>query len=163
MKTLSVRILAPFILLPLVLVMALPTAASAQSASASASASPGASQYANGLGSAAAANGAAKDTGDIPPAFSDNVTNGAEVVNETMSGSGRSAAQASVPADPVPTTSASAGSSSLAPAAADPAAANPAAEDLTTLPETGGAPLLALGAGLLLVAGGLCARRLLRR
>jgi LPXTG-motif cell wall-anchored protein len=32
----------------------------------------------------------------------------------------------------------------------------------TVLPETGGAPLLALGASVLLVAGGLVARRILR-
>jgi LPXTG-motif cell wall-anchored protein len=41
---------------------------------------------------------------------------------------------------------------------ASPAAASPAAE----LPETGGSSLIALGAGVLLVAGGLLARRIVR-
>lgn len=53
-----------------------------------------------------------------------------------------------------------------APAGAVPAgaaSAGAAAEDLTALPETGGASFLALGSGVLLIAGGLCARRVLRR
>jgi hypothetical protein len=47
-------------------------------------------------------------------------------------------------------------------AAAGSAAAGSAAAATETLPETGGASLLALGAGALLVAGGLLARRIVR-
>ncbi len=56
--------------------------------------------------------------------------------------------------------SASSSASSSASASASSSASSSAAT--TTLPETGGASLLALGAGALLVAGGLVARRIVR-
>jgi LPXTG-motif cell wall-anchored protein len=63
----------------------------------------------------------------------------------------------------VPEGSASASASaSAAPAAAASASAAASAPAATVLPETGGASLLALGAGALLVAGGLVARRIVR-
>jgi hypothetical protein len=57
---------------------------------------------------------------------------------------------------------ASAAAEADAAAAAGSAAAGSAAAATETLPETGGASLLALGAGALLVAGGLLARRIVR-
>ncbi len=56
--------------------------------------------------------------------------------------------------------SASASAAGSASAASEGSAS--AAAETTTLPETGGASLLALGAGALLVAGGLLARRIVR-
>ncbi len=54
------------------------------------------------------------------------------------------------------------GSASAAAGSASAASSASAAATTTTLPETGGASLLALGAGALLVAGGLVARRIVR-
>lgn len=140
----------------LILLPAFPTPATAQSASASAStsASPGSDQYATEGGDVTAANDAV-DAGDIPPAFSNNVTNGAEAVNEAMAARDAPSAKASI-------------STTSAPAGSDPTSSsttNSAAENLTVLPDTGGVPLPALGAGLLRVAGagGLCAHRMLRQ
>lgn len=123
---------AAFLVLALILAVLLPGPALAQSsasASASASPSPGTAQYTQ--------NAATADVGDAPGAFSENVTDGTEEVNETLTSGSVPSARASVPPDS-------------------------AAENLTVLPDTGGAPLAALGAGLLLVAGGVCARRMLR-
>jgi LPXTG-motif cell wall-anchored protein len=58
--------------------------------------------------------------------------------------------------------SASAASEGSASAASEGSASASAAAATETLPETGGASLLALGAGALLVAGGLLARRIVR-
>ena len=151
-----------FLALTLVLIPASPAQAQSASASASpnASASPGTVQYQDSFGSAAAgvagANNAS-DAGDIPPAFSKNVTNGAEAVNDAMADEAP-AAEASASTGSAPSSSASAGA-----VPADAASAGAAAEDLKVLPETGGASSLALGSGVLLVAGGLCARRMLRQ
>ena len=57
----------------------------------------------------------------------------------------------------------SAGSAAPTGSSASSASAGSVEEGLTVLPETGGAPLPALGVGLLMVAGGLCARRMVRR
>ena len=54
------------------------------------------------------------------------------------------------------------GSASAAAGSASASAAGSASAATETLPETGGASLLALGAGALLVAGGLLARRIVR-
>jgi hypothetical protein len=64
-----------------------------------------------------------------------------------------------VPVEGSASASAAAGSAAAAAGSASAAASAPAA---TVLPETGGASLLALGAGALLVAGGLVARRIVR-
>jgi hypothetical protein len=69
---------------------------------------------------------------------------------------------APVEAAPAEAAPAAAAPAAAAPAAAAPAAAAPAAAaPAGVLPETGGASLLALGAGALLVAGGLLTRRII--
>ena len=105
------------------------------SAQGSASASPDASQYGD-------SSAPAMDVADIPPTVADNVDDGTGSVNEAMTDRGAS------------------------PAAASPAAgsaANPGGENLTALPETGGAssaaPVAALGVGVVLLG---CSLLLLR-
>jgi hypothetical protein len=72
------------------------------------------------------------------------------------------AAAAPAAAAPAEAAPAAAAPAAAAPAAAAPAAAAPAAAaPAGVLPETGGASLLALGAGALLVAGGLLTRRII--
>jgi LPXTG-motif cell wall-anchored protein len=63
----------------------------------------------------------------------------------------------------IPTVTASdSGSASAASDSGSASAASGSALSATTLPSTGGASLIALGAGVLLVGGGLVARRMIR-
>ena len=59
-------------------------------------------------------------------------------------------------------TAAAGGSTAAATAAAAASASSSSSSSAAALPETGGASLIALGAGALLVAGGLLARRIVR-
>lgn len=111
----------------LALVLTFSGPANAQSASASAS--PGASQYDPG---SSVADGAI----DIPPAISENVTGGADVVNDAIRDEAP-AAEDDVPDAVEGKASETEGSAS----------AGSAEEDLLALPETGGAPPASLCAG----------------
>ena len=106
----------------LALLLAFSSPANAQDSSASPS--PGASQY------DVVVDGA--DVGAIPPAISDNVTGGADAVNQAMTKD-----------DKAPATKASPSTGESLSTEASPSAGG-AQKELAALPETGGAPLPAL-------------------
>lgn len=101
-----------------------------------------------------------QDLGDGADAFSENAGPGTDAVNEALGEPEASANASSVSPGSVESV-ASAESSSTEGGAASEEGEAPAS--ITRLPETGGAPLAALGSGVLLVAFGLTAHRLARR
>ncbi len=114
--------------------------------------SPSPSQYEPGTCPAPPCDSVVQDVGESADDFAENAEQGAAAVNEAMGEPGASpSADASAPAGSVPHGDASAG--------AEAGGSN----EITRLPETGGAPLTALGYGVLLVGCGLMARGLARR
>lgn len=117
---------------------------------------PSAAQYEGGSGYCPPNRMCVQSLGDGADAFSDNADRGTDAVNQAME-------------EPEASTGASTGASavSVAPASTESdsgsgeAAVGPGG--ITQLPETGGAPLAALGSGMLLVTLGLAARGLSRR
>jgi LPXTG-motif cell wall-anchored protein len=85
-----------------------------------------------------------------------------EVPDALKEAAASSTASASVAADSQYAASASAGSDASGDGTSSASASATPEATVTTLPETGGASLLAVGAGVLLVAGGLLARRVVR-
>jgi hypothetical protein len=110
--------------------------------------------------------------GESPETFAENAGPGTDAVNDAMAGTASSASSSAPdkPSDEVSAPPAGAASSRDADVSAQTggngASVSEADEGLgaiTELPETGGAPLAALGSGVLLTILGLTARRLARR
>ena len=125
------------------------------------SSSPSASQYEPGTcppGSPGSL--CAQSLADGADDFSENAGPGTDAVNEALGEPEASANASSVSPGSVESVASAESSSTEGDAASE---EGEAPASITKLPETGGAPLAALGSGVLLVAFGLTAHRLARR
>ena len=110
--------------------------------------------------------------GESPETFAENAGPGTDAVNDAMAGTA-SSASSSAPDEPsdeasAPPAGAASGSDAATGAQTEGNGASDTEKDeglgsITKLPETGGAPLAALGSGVLLTILGLTARSLARR
>lgn len=123
--------------------------------------SPSASQYQGG-GSGHCPSGSicVQSLGDGADTFSGNVGQGTDALNEALEVSEASASASSAPAGSVRSAASPTGGSSSTEGGTNEEGAPEGAVTITELPETGGAPLAALGSGLLLALLGLMARRM---